>query len=485
MTIFKSCLFVALLGFIMPAYSQTQPDKVKISGEKFIKQDNLVSVSMNLILDEMNVNGNDMVILTPVLRSNKSKTDSLSLPSVVVTGGLRNKILSRKSSLGEALPFNEEPKTVVKRINHTAQSVNYGLSVPYKSWMENASLFVTKAVSGCADCYADAGDQLISNNVFPKEKEEVPASYKLSFIIPEVEVKSRSDRHTATFNYIVDRYELLRDYKFNGEEFAQVDKIISEIKGDDDIEITEFTIAGYASPEGGFEHNKILSGNRANSFANYLVTKFGIARSKFTVQGFGEDWYGLRKAVAASTLAEKQAVLNIIDKVANPDLRDAELKKLSNGETYRTLLNNYYPPLRRTEYAIAYIVRPFNVEEAREIIKTKPKMLSLNEMFLVAQSYSSNSKEFREVFDIATRLYPESEIAIINSAAADIEGRNLDAAIDRLKKIENNPKAWNNLGVAYILKNDQAKANEYFTKAAANGSIDAQSNMKTLQNNTK
>ena len=473
---------MALLGFIMPIYSQTQPEKLKITGEKLEKQDNLVSVSMNLVLDEMNVKGNDMVILTPVIKSNKTRRDSLQLPPIVITGGLRNKIINRKNSLGENLPFSEQPNTITKRINNTVQAITYNSSVPYRSWMDDASLYVTKVVSGCANCYTDAGNLLITENILPLKE---PASYKLSFIIPEVEVKSRNDRHTATFNYKVDRYELLRDYKSNAEEFAQVDKVISEIKEDKDIQITEFNITGYASPEGGFEQNKALSTNRANSFANYLVSKFGIARNKFTVQGFGEDWEGLRKAVVSSFLSDKQVVLEIIDKVSNPDLRDIELKKLSNRETYRTLLNDYYPSLRRTEYVIAYVVRPFNVDEARGIIKTKPKLLSLNEMFLVAQSYPSNSKEFKEVFDIATRLYPESDIAIINSAAADIEAGNIDAAIERLKKIENNPKTWNNLGVAYILKDDQTKAKEYFSKAATNGNADAQNNLEALKNNTK
>jgi hypothetical protein len=33
--------------------------------------------------------------------------------------------------------------------------------------------------------------------------------------MPQAEVKTRSDRHSATFNYVVDRYDLHRDYKDN------------------------------------------------------------------------------------------------------------------------------------------------------------------------------------------------------------------------------------------------------------------------------
>lgn len=476
---------MALLGLITPAYAQTQPDRVKVTEEQIAKKDNQVSVSMNLILDEMTVKGNDMVILTPVLKSNDDNTDSLKLASIVVAGGLRNKILDRKNSLGYDLPFDAKPQIIVKKEKNTSQLVKYNISVPYKPWMENASLSIMEAVSGCADCYTNTGDLLVLQNILSK-KEVLPknevVSYELTFIVPEVEpVKARNDRHTATFNYIVDRYELLRNYKNNAWQFAEVDSIINEVKDDKNIQITEFTVAGYASPESGFEHNRILSNNRANSFANYLVSNFGITRNKFTVKGFGEDWLGLRKAVAASNLADKQFVLNIIDKVSNPDARDAELMKLSGGETYRTLLSNYYPPLRRTEYTIAYVVRSFDVEEAKQIIKTNPKLLSLYEMYLVAYTYPANSKEFKEVFDIAARLYPDSDIAIINSSAADIEVRNLDIAIERLKKIEHNPKVWNNLGVAYVLKGDTEKAAEYFTKAADNGDIDGKKNIETLK----
>ena len=375
-------------------------------------------------------------------------------------------------------PFETEPQTILKRKNNTSQSVNYNTSVAYRQWMDNASLTIQKAVSGCANCYDESDRQLIVQNILPKRD---PASYKLTFIIPEVEpVKARSDRHTATFNYHVDRYELLRDYRNNRVQFDEVDRVIGDIRDNQDLEITEFTIAGYASPEGSFEHNRILAQNRANSFAHYLVSKFGVSHDKFTVEGKGEDWEGLRKAISVSFLADKQNILNIIDKVQNPDVRDIELLKLSNGDTYKTLLNNYYPLLRRTEYTVAYVVRAFNVEEAREVIKKNPKLLSLNEMYLVAESYPSNSKEFRDVFDIAVRLYPESEIAIINSAAADIESKNYDTAIERLKRIEEKPTVWNNLGVAYILKGDMEKALGYFNKSADNGDKDASANLEII-----
>jgi tetratricopeptide (TPR) repeat protein len=239
-------------------------------------------------------------------------------------------------------------------------------------------------------------------------------------------------------------------------------------------------VTGYASPEGNFESNRALSDRRANSFADYLSSTHGVARDRFRVSGLGEDWNGLKEAVEKSSLADKNEIIRVINSVSSPDARDAEMKKLSGGQTCRTLLDIYYPPLRRTDYTIAYTVRAFSVEEAKGVIKTNPKLLSLNEMFLVAQTYAPASSEFKEVFDIATRLYPDEPIAILNSAAADIEGGNNRAAIDRLNRIESDPRAWNNLGVAYVRLGDTAKAKEYFQRAALRGDEDAKHNLEEL-----
>lgn len=451
---------------------------VTIENLSTVKQHDQLSVSFDILLDALQVQNNNMLLLTPVLKSNANNLDNVALEPVVVAGKKRNKILTRKQVLGEKLPISGEPVVLVVRQNNTQQSVHYTVAVPFRGWMQDASLSLVHEVSGCADCMSLEGEQLLVDNILPAPYQPV---YKLNYVVPEAEAqKIRSDRHTATFNFVVNRWELRRDFKDNAFKLNEVDKIVSDIRNNPDFDITEFAINGYASPESSVPHNKMLAENRANAFADYLVSKFGIDRNRFSVTGHGEDWDGLRKAVVASAIADKQAILDIIDNVANPDARDTELKKLSKGETYRTLLNDFYPPLRRTEYVVAYSVRPFNVEEAKEIIKTNPRLLSLNEMYLVAQTYPVDSREFKEVFDVAVRFYPDSDIAILNSASADIESGSMDAAIARMLKIADNPKVWNNLGVAYARKSDFNRAKEYFTKAAAQGDNDARANLEEL-----
>ncbi|WP_211638932.1 tetratricopeptide repeat protein, partial [Porphyromonas levii] len=66
-------------------------------------------------------------------------------------------------------------------------------------------------------------------------------------------------------------------------------------------------------------------------------------------------------------------------------------------------------------------------------------------------------------------------------SAADIEGGNYQAAIDRLSKLSNNAEALNNLGVAYAKLGDTARAIDCFNRAIAAGDAEyAPENLKQL-----
>ena len=472
-------LFVLLVGFVLPTFAQTTPLDVKIVNERILKTGDKVTIQLEFVIDDVAVRSNDMIIYTPVIVSALNSADRAELPSVLLTGNKRSKIVKRQQRLNKQVSVLSDAMTIIKKQKRTQQTIAYNTTVAYSDWMQGATLGVETSVSGCADCYEPNDNLFVAGNIMPSK--ELP-TFTLVYIEPDVEiVKTRTDRHTATFNFVVDRSELLRDYKDNRPKFEEVDRIIAEITSNEDVEIREFNIAGYASPEASVTHNKMLAEQRANAFANYLVTKFNVSIDKFTVESFGEDWNGLQKAIEASSIADKSEILRIINTVDNPDARDQPLMKLSDGNTYRNLLNDFYPPLRRTEYTIAYIVRSFDVEEAKEIIKTNPKLLSLNEMYLVAQSYGANTPEFKEVFDIAVHMYPDSEIAILNSAAADIENNAIDRAITQMQKLGDNPKAWNNLAVAFALKGDLKKAHDLFIKAANANDADAIINLKKLK----
>ncbi|MDR2009136.1 MAG: OmpA family protein [Bacteroidales bacterium] len=306
-------------------------------------------------------------------------------------------------------------------------------------------------------------------------------SYTLSYVIPPAEeVKQRSDTYSANLNFEVAKSEILQNYKNNEEVLREIDKIITEIQKDTNLTVTKFKIIGYSSPDGNTQNNMTLSEQRAKAFVKYLQDNYGIDPRYLDVEWEGEDWKEFRKIIEEANIQDRAMILKILDTENNPDRIRTKLKELSGGSTYRILLNDYFPRLRRNEYTIAYIARAFNIEEAKQMIKTKPQYLSLNEMFLVANSYPSGSKEFKETFDIAVRMYPDDPIAQNNVAALDIEDGAYNRGISRLENIDL-PETWNNIGVAYAEQKQYILAEEFFEKAIKAGVKEASKNLEEMK----
>ncbi len=487
-----STLSVMLIAVASMVQSANKPT---ILNEYFGDKNQELNLSFDLVLDSFQMKSNNYLILTPVVKSNNSN-DSITLEPVIVMGKRKAKVLNRAAKLSGQFPVEAEEVIAIRRKNKTEQSYAYQTTHPLEKWMYNASMEIHTEMKGCANCdepfpagdvVGEADDALANNQpILVSERILTPPiyhpTYTLSYIEPEPEpVKTRSDRHTASFNYVVNRFELLRNFGNNASEFDRVDDVIEDIVTNPDYEITEFWISGYASPEGNYNANRTLAQNRANSFANYIMNKYKVKRHLFVVEGYGEDWEGLQKAVEASDLEYRDAILNIIATVPNHDARDQRIISLDNGATYRKILAELYPPLRRTEYAIAYNVRGFNVEEAKEVIKRDPELLSLNEMYLVAHAYEYKSEEFNEVMAISAKLYPESEVAILNSAAVLIESGNYDEAIAQMEKISKKDNMWNNLGVAYAKLGNANRARELFRLATLQGDPNGETNLAELE----
>jgi hypothetical protein len=125
-----------------------------------------------------------------------------------------------------------------------------------------------------------------------------------------------------------------------------------------------------------------------------------------------------------------------------------------------------YPLLRRVDYELAYNVAPIGIERGKEILKTRPGNLSLNEMFLIAETYASGSPEYNEVFEIAARVFPDSDEANLNAAAIALGRRDATTAERHLNRVKNHNNVWwNNMGALWWLKGDNSQALGCFRRA--------------------
>ena len=97
--------------------------------------------------------------------------------------------------------------------------------------------------------------------------------------------------------------------------------------------------------------------------------------------------------------------------------RKKTLMNLKGGEPYRYIIREFCPLLRKAICKIDFDVRNFSIEQAKEVFKSRPQNLSLNEMFLVANTYEKGSQEFIDLFETAVKLYPDDVTANLNAAA--------------------------------------------------------------------
>lgn len=268
--------------------------------------------------------------------------------------------------------------------------------------------------------------QIIETIQQPKQEILKPVLQLQAVIAAAPKIRHLDKR--AYIDFPVNRIELRADYRRNP---AQLDSIITTIKAlkaDKNLQVMAINIHGFASPEGSYKHNDYLAKNRARTLTEYVHKMVELPDSIFTVSSTAEDWDGLCEYIKQSDLEKKEQLLAIAkDESLTPDARDAKLKKQYPAQ-YRSLLTNCYPALRHSDYHITYKIKPFDVEEAKEIIKTKPQQLSLNELFMVAQTYEVGSKEFNEVMELAVRMYPMDETANLNAAIIRLNAGDADAA---------------------------------------------------------
>lgn len=451
-------------------------EQIKVENPTISKRDGITTVAMDVNFTNMKINKNDLIIITPVVVSNENETE-VQLEPFVVKGKLRNKVLERPFNWKGKPQLNIPPHYQLVRDNGSSQKIHYATTLPFDEWQRQASLVFRTQVIGCANCSEEGGKTMI-DKILP---DKFITDFKMPYTVPVVEeIKQRSEQYSAHLNYIVGRHDILPNFENNASVLAKVDNIIRELKSNNDLTITDFKISGYASPEDNDKRNTALSQRRAESFARYMEKKYGYNRGQFKVEWFGEDWDGLKKAVQASDLSNKEAVIQIIDNVTDNDERDSHLIALDNGQTYSRLLREFYPPLRRNDYTIAFVSRPFNVEEAKEIIKKNPKLLSLNEMYHVANTYRQDTPQYKEVFDIACRTFPDAEVACLNASVGELKANNPDIVLQYLQKFDS-PAAMNLKAIAYMQKGNYTKAGELFKKAADKGNSNARHNLEQWQ----
>lgn len=433
-----------------------------------------VDVAFKLNLNNLKLKAEQQLILTPMLATD---SDTTALQPIIINGRSQQIRMMRASKRAKKYTEGKEP-IVVLRKNGTEQSISYSQTIIRKQPLESdvLQLFTAQDLCGCGDIQ-DQDRTLLAN--IDNLDAWMPA---ITFVKPAAEArKQRAEKGEAYLSFRVNKTDIVVDLFDNTRELAKITKTIDLVRDDKNVEITGINIHGFASPDGPYANNERLARERAASLKNYVSHLYTIDNKLFSSNSTPEDWDGFRRKVQQSQLANKEEILKISNSNLAPDDKDKRIRQLY-PQDYAVIMSDIYPRLRHSDYTVSYTVRPFSVEEAKQILRTRPQQLSLQEMFLVAQTMEEGSAEFNEVFDIAVRMFPDDPTANLNAACADLQRRDIASAEKHLQKAGNSAEALNARGALAVMKKDYALARQLFADAAAAGSADAKANANRIAN---
>ena len=420
-------------------------------------------VDFDLDLTNMkHLKSNTVLQIVPMLQANDG-SGQLDLPAISISGRTRAIMLRRMGKQVDII-----------RNKSGEQHYHYTAEVPFALWMKDASLIFRAKGYGCAECeLGDYTTLLTPNALAPLYQPR----YRYAMLVPGgEETKRREESLTAQITFPVSQTTLNLNLGNNRAEIKRIDDKLTELTRNKNLTVDALSIAGYASPEGSEDLNNRLAQGRVDRVAQHIVGKSPRLMGHYTSSAMGADWDGLREAIATSSLDHKEQVLEILQKEPVSE-RTAALRAIDDGQTYAQLLQTYYPPLRRTVISFSFVVKGFDLTEAKEVIKTHPTHLSLAEVNLIANSYPAGSAERYQTWVIAADAFPNAVEPATNAAIMDLEAGRYDQAVKLLERYKKNSKLYTILGIAYAYNEQYDNARTYLTKAAQLGLPDAQYNL--------
>lgn len=463
---------ITFISFILAAScSAAQPaaerdSSILITSSRLYRMGKNLVVSMQVDITR-SVPSNESVTLIPQLTD--SLDNFIQLPAIYVNGRKQHIVFQRETARREK--YYEE----IRRNNKRSQTLHYLRSIPFAQWMNHASLHLIEKECGCGIPRHTDSTFLTHVNILPHIHPHV------AFIAPRVEEKKlREESGRAYLDFPLNETTIYPQYRNNPAELAKINHSIHLIKNDTNVVISHINIHGYASPEGPYSNNERLARERTRTLKEYVCHRYAFSDTLFSTRYTPEDWDGLVKLLTDTVMPHRQELLEIATGTDAPDRKEQKIRK-SYPRQFNFMLQHWLPALRHSDYTIHYVVRPFTVQQAKEVFHANPKNLSIEEMFRIAQTYPPGSPEYNKVFMTAALLNPDHPVANHNAACISLLQGDTRLARTYLEKAEANPQKTLLQGILHLLVGEYAEAEELLRQAEAAGVPQASENLKILR----
>lgn len=481
----RRLLLLPLLAVSLQTHAQTAyKGQLFINSESFTRQGDMLRVRMKVSYDRSAVDSGESLTFTPVL---KTLGSSVRLSSVVINGDRREKAENRADVLSGRRRSNVP---VVVRDSHAGELYFiYDTTVPYEEWMHSAALYTESEECNCNGHAAHVFEDRIMKaipfgNTAVSSADPVTRNYD---ILPCVEFVQPSAASTETYTAsgVIPLYDAKRIGRMSERRF---NRTVSGIIRDDirrqlsqgGASIDAISVHGYGAPAGSYSLNEKSAMQRALSLKRGMMKNRLTSSNALGVTWTAEDWDSISVLTAASSMSLKDAVCNIIRAVEVVNGRENEIKLLDHGVPYRFMQAAIFPRVCRVEYTLTVRRRSLDAESGILMLKNNPSQMSLSDLYAVAQNYNVGSREFNDIIDLSARLFPESAEAGINAAGVALIRGDVKLARKYLSRRMTDSRAYNNIGVMYMMAGNRDKAEVYLNMAKAQGVSQADEAMKQL-----
>ncbi len=350
------------------AASPANAQDIRIVPRTITVENDSLRLSMQFDLGSVQVNSLTALIFTPQLSNGQQIVE---LPAVVITGKQRYRYERREQGLSAA-PYTTPPPFRIIREGEKGnnKNIDYRVALPYASWMQQASLLLRQEIKDCCDLQLLALDTLTKQLAVktpahtPKPRPVPVADTVKAPALPlqaqeqKQEQVREAGKHvenaTLYIDYPMNKYDVYPDLGNNREELRKIDRILEPLLADNHSTIERIRIRGYASPDGPYRHNEILSYNRSHQFMGYLRDTYRLSQKLFEVSSVAEDWEGLVDLLNHDLPPYRWEAIAIIRQYGILDGREKRLMDLHGGYPYKDMMRRLFPKLRRIEVYVEY-----------------------------------------------------------------------------------------------------------------------------------
>ena len=281
-------------------------------------------------------------------------------------------------------------------------------------------------------------------------------------------------KQEANVKFLIGQAQL-RKSELQNNSVQEFVRLLAEIAKDQEGKVLNgIEVSAYASPDGGYQLNEKLAGQREKVTGDYVQKQMKNANADAPVDTkyTAEDWEGFQELVAASDIQDKDVILRVLSMYKDPEEREQQIKAISSA--FRELADGILPQLRRARMIANYELIGRDDEQILAQIKDDASKLSVEELLYGATLYDNDLNSAANAYQKAVDLYPNDARAYNNLATIAYAQGDYDKAKQWLQKAlrkDNKVAEANaNLGLLALQEGNLTEAENYIARASsANG----------------